>query len=418
MMLSAILRTQATNCHLLALSCLAIAAFSVGISTTATSISFMFAFFFALLSGRWWFTFPYIRQHWGLLSFWILFAWYVIGLSFTVSPPAEAWRDLQKMHWLLMTPFFAVLFDEEVWRRRILNAFMAAMVLTLVLSYLKLFKFPLPTVLYKTSANNVFFEHIVQTFFLNIALFIAGYRWLFERSYRFFYLGFAILATLHVFLFNDCLTGFITYAILFTYLLKLRFGYRSLTISAITAIALLGIALSQSPLVKQRLTTLQQQYHAYQVGKTITSVGLRLSMWENAQALLEHAPWYGYGTGGLKAAMQQTLQEKQIARTGLLDYVEYTPMNFLLQFGILGLATFLTVIWLQISACYKLPNPYRVLMLGFLLAYLAGSLINSFFISFCETHWYALMAAVCFSSASIHPQCEKTYAQSAVAHPH
>lgn len=314
------------------------------------------------------------------------------------------------MHWLLMTPCLSVLFTDPRWRRRLQNSFLLAMSLTLILSYAKALGW-LDCLghLNKSfaSGNNVFFEHIVQTFFMDVALFMLGYRVLFESDNTrtklyYFYIIFLCLGVINLFFMEESATGFLAFFILSAYLVYQRFGYKGLIYTGFCLSLLMGLSLSQSQLIKTRMHSVKHEYTQYQSGQTISSLGLRLAMAKTSVDLIKQQPWYGYGTGGIKAAMQKNLSPSQIARTGLIDYVEISPFNFILQFGLLGLLGIIIFLRWQFMGIKILAHQEAILMQGFLLAYLGASLINCFFISFCETHLYALMMAICYGSYGAH----------------
>ncbi len=387
------------------------AAFAVAVSVSATSVLFILAFiaclvFLSCSRHALRSLVQTLNQNRALLGCWVLVAIYLVGTLYSVSDHHERWRDLQKMHWLLMTPILSVLFTDPRWRRRLQNSFLLAMSLTLILSYAKALGWldclgDLPKHL--ASGNNVFFEHIVQTFFMDVALFMVGYRVLFEsnntgKKLYYFYILFLCLGVINLFFMEESATGFLAFVVLMAYLFYQRFSYKGLMYTGLCLSVLMGLSLSQSQLIKTRMHTVKHEYTQYQSGQTISSLGLRLAMAKTSVDLIKQQPWYGYGTGGIKAAMTMKLSPAQIDRTGLIDYVEISPFNFILQFGLLGLLGFsLFLVW-QIQGLKYLPRQEAILMQGFLLAYLASSLINCFFISFCETHLYALMMAMCFGS--------------------
>ena len=399
-------------------------AFAVAISVTATSILFVLSFLMACLyvlfaclsnsTGKANALWQGIKQRRALLACWVLFALYVLGTFYSISDGHERWRDLQKMHWLLMAPILAFLFNEPSWRRRLQNSFLLANTLILILSYAKALGW-LGWVNWLgvdlASGNNVFFEHIVQTFFMDIALFIAGYRLLFEahtlsKKMNYAYLTLLLFGVFNLFFMEESATGFLAFFVLMTYLFYQRFSFKGLLYAGFFLVFLMGLSLSQSTIIKNRLVGVKNDYIQYQSGQSISSLGLRLAMAKTSVDLIKQQTWYGYGTGGIKAAMLTKLSKDQIARTGLMDYVEISPFNFILQFGLLGLMGFIIFLRWQFAGIKCLPRQEALLMQGFLLAYLSASLINCFFISFCETHLYALMMAMCYGAHHAESQAE------------
>src|SRR3990167_3081489 len=92
------------------------------ISVTITTITYIGAFIFLLLSCGWNTCFKKIVENKAALSFWLLGALFVAGTFYSTSTRHLIFQDLQKQHWLFMTPFFIVFIAEEVWRKRMVNA--------------------------------------------------------------------------------------------------------------------------------------------------------------------------------------------------------------------------------------------------------------------------------------------------------
>lgn len=392
--------TVRKRCELLALIMLVICAFMIPVSVSATTITYLLAWILVLISGDWPTRWHRIKTNPAAISFWILFCLFLIGLINTSSTWAQAATDLHKRHWLMITPFFMMIINDDCWRRRVLNAFLWSMVFTLFLVLLKYAGFDIIGILLNKHRpeGNIFFEHIVQNFFLSIAAFVFGYRALFHETLRPLNGILFLLMTCCVLFLSASRTGYVAMVLLIAYLALLKFRAKGLLIGALSGVLLLTAAWFGSITFRNSIKNIPEQYQRYQHGDTMTSVGQRVGMWENALTLIRQRPLLGYGTGGIRDAMQQHLSQQEINRSGLANYVESSPVNFLLQFGIIGFCVFLLMIGLQIYTSLRIVGEYRHLMQGFLLAFLAGSLFNSFFVSFCEAHLYSLFAAVCFGN--------------------
>jgi len=384
----------------LALFTLIACSFVIPISVTATTITFLLAWVLILISGQWRERWQRIKNNPAALSYWVLFALFVIGLIYTVSPGHLAFKDLQKRHWLLIAPFFMMIIKDDHWRERIVNAFLIAMIFTLVLSYLKWAGFDFYLMLFHKTLPGVgvFFEHIVQSFFLCIAAFIFGYRFFYRTRWRWIYLTLFILIAINILFLSHGRTGYLQILLLLAFLSFIRFSWKGVLGAFLLSMILLGTAFSIPGSFRTRILNIGKQYQNYHQGKTKTAIGQRIGMWEDAMILIKKHPWTGYGTGGIHTAMQENLSIKQINKTGPIDYVEYSYLNFLLQFGVFGLIIFLGVVATQIVISFRLPREYKYMMQAFLIAYLTGSLFNSFFVSYCEVHLYAIFSALCFST--------------------
>jgi O-antigen ligase len=402
--------SYALRCEWLALWLITLCAFFIPITVALTTITYLCAWFLILISGNWKQRFQQVLKNPVAISFWILFGLFLLGLTYSASPWYYALKDLHKRHWLLITPFFMMLPIDDHWRNRIINAFLCAMLVTLFFSYLKCF-FGVDlylTFVHKTlSFSNVFFEHLVQNFFMSIAAFICGYRFFNRSTRRWIYFTLFVAMLVNVLFLNDGRTGHIVFLLLLMYLAYTRFGWRGIIISGICSVILFSSAYVFSSHLRSSVTTAISEYHMYHQGNTITSIGQRVGMLHNARTLIKKHPWIGYGTGGIRIPMQQNLTPNEINLTRPLDYVENSMLNFWLEFGIFGLIIFLVVIGWQVKLSFSLPGAYKHIMQAFLLAYIAGSMVNSFFVSFCETHLYSLLTVACFSALVRIPQLKE-----------
>lgn len=384
----------------LALTMLVVCSFVVPISVTATTITFLLAWVLILASGNWRARLQKIIHNPAALSFWVLFALFLVGLIYTISPQHLAFKDLQKRHWLLIAPFFMMVINNDRWRERMINAFLIIMVITLFLSYLKWMKLDLVNYIIhkKLSGVGVFFEHIVQYFFMSVAAFIFGYRFFYRPKWRWVNLSVLILMAINLAFLSQGRTGYIQFGLLLVFLCFIRFGWKGILSAFAISVLLFGAAFTLSNGVAKRIRAIPAEYQHYDNANAMTPIGIRISMWHDAMLLIKKRPWFGYGTGNISTAMKQNLPPAMIKLTGPIDYVEYSYLNFMLEFGVFGLFTFLGVIITQIIISFRLPTEYKYTMQAFLIAYLAGSLANSFFVSFCEVHLYAIFSAVCFSA--------------------
>ena len=378
----------------LALLTLVICSFVIPISVTATTITFLLAWVLILVSGNWRQRLQKIKHNPAAISFWVLFALFLIGLIYTISPHHLAFKDLQKRHWLLIAPFFMMVINDDCWRKRIINAFLIIMVITLFLSYLKWMGLDIVSFIThkKLSGIGVFFEHIVQYFFMSVAAFIFGYRFFYHAKWRWINLAIFILMAINLAFLSQGRTGYIQFGLLLSFLCFIRFGWKGVLTAVTLSILLFGAAFTLSDGVSKRIRAIPTEYQHYNKNNAMTPIGIRISMWHDAVLLIKKRPWFGYGTGNISTAMKQNLPPAMINLTGSIDYVEYSYLNFMLEFGVFGLFIFLGVIITQIIMTFRLPTEYKYTMQAFLIAYLAGSLANSFFVSFCEVHLYAIFS--------------------------
>ena len=392
--------TQLNEC--LSQSLLTVCFFASSVSVSLTSISYLGAFLFLLLAGHWRERWQRIKTNPAALTFLVLTAVSIIGVFYSSSTHRYIIRALNAQHWLWMTPLFMALLIDENWRRRMINAFLAATILTIFITFLRLFIHVswlahLPYTSYRIS-DSVFSNHIIQSFALSLSAFICGYRALFEKKYRLFYAILFFLSGVIVFYISNGRTGYGIFSLLVCYLALIRFGWRGFTGAAVSIVLILGLAYWKSSHFQTRINEIYEHTAHYSELTKTTSVGQRIEMMSIAKQMIEKRPWLGYGTGGIRTQLPLVVSAKDRVWNPSIDHVESIYLNYWLDYGIVGLLIFLAMIIVQIKMTYRLPHFYRSLMQATLIAILFGGFFNGFLSSFPFSHFYSLFCALCFSS--------------------
>lgn len=388
----------------LALALLVFCFFITPISVTLTTIfyllAFLFTLLFLLLSNTWQERWNALKHNHAVLSFWVLFLLFLIGIIYTTSTWHLAWHDLQKRHWMLITPFFMMMITDTRWRNYMLNAFLLAMVITLLLSYLKWFHVSDFRILHTTPIHGagVFNYHIAQNFAMSIAAFVFAHRALFEKNRRFMNWSLFILMAINIVLMSKGRTGYVIFFLLVMYLAWIRFGWKGFITACIASILFIDTAFFISNNFHERMQAAFMNYQHYHQTMQSNDIAERLQMWDVAKKMIGARPWFGYGTGGIQTAMQKMIPENEHTFIPKINYVESIYLNFLLEFGVFGFVVLIVMLAIQIRATFQLPPNERHLMQAVLIAVLFGGLFNSFFVSFTVVHLYALFSALFFSA--------------------
>src|SRR3990167_237839 len=393
------------RCEWIALLLLTACFFVSAVSVTLTTITYLSAFLFVLLSGDWHAKWGRIKNNKAAMSFWILGLLFIVGVFYSTSTKQLIWQDLHKNHWLFITPFLMMIITQESWRQRMINAFLWVMCITVCLSYIKWMSpvymthvLRLPKVHADHSIFSVFVNHIVQSFAMNLAAFICGYRFLYGKPWRIFYALMFVVMAINIIFMSDGRTGYGIFFLLLLYLSLIRFGWKGVVIAAFSSAILISIAFFTSIGFHSRTKAVYQHYQHYDQLHHKTSVGQRIEMVDIAKRMIHERPWFGYGTGGIRTALPLVVPEKYRLFNPSIDYVESIYLNFLLEFGVVGFVVLLIVLAMQIKVSFQLPQPHRALMQAVLLAILFGGVFNAFLVSFAIAHIYALFSAVCYSA--------------------
>lgn len=375
--------------------------FSSAVSVSGTTVLYLGAFACALIACDYKTLLQKIRDNSAAMSFWLLFALFLVGAIYSTSSAHFVFFDIQKRHWLLATPFLMLAIQEDRWRRYMINAFLIAMTVTVALAYLHYF-FNINLTGIKTNFNlrsdGVFSTHIVQSFMMSMAAFICAYRAIFQKQFRIIYTVIALLMTIDIIFLSDGRTGYILFFVLALYLGVLRFGWRGAVLTLFSVAILFSAAYFLSSNFHDRINRFYAHASQPVSASRVNAVAIRIEMYHIAKKMIKARPWFGYGTGGVRTALPTVVPENERVLNPSIDFVESVYLNFLLEFGVIGLIVLLTALIMQIKQSFLLAPEYRAYIHAMLLCIFVGGVINKFFLSFPITHLYSLFAAVCFGA--------------------
>jgi O-antigen ligase len=146
-----------------------------------------------------------------------------------------------------------------------------------------------------------------------------------------------------------------------------------------------------SPLVLERFERGLVELRGARQSQELTSMGVRVVIWENTRKLIADAPLFGHGTGSYAVQYPRYASGSGWQATPSADpHNQY--LYFLAETGVLGLAVFCW--WLLAAARQPVTGPFRVAGLALLLAWCVTSLFSSHFKTFNEGHMIALFLGV------------------------
>lgn len=154
-------------------------------------------------------------------------------------------------------------------------------------------------------------------------------------------------------------------------------------------VALLGaLILGLSPVVQQRFMAGVSDLTNYHQGNVMTSLGIRLVLWEGALEMAVEHPVLGVGTGGYRAEILRLQEESEIPRIPGLSENVIEPHNsylaYLAEFGIVGLVILLWFLYaLSRESWLARSTPEGWLRLSLLSTFLIGSLFDAFIWIWC-----------------------------------
>lgn len=368
-------------------------AFVIPLSTALMNIFFIATVALSILAGNWKDKAKIIAFNRFALLFLVFFGLFVIGLIYTTAPLKDGVAMLIKYNKFLLGAFFIPLFVEERWRKYAINAFIVAVMIMLIGSYLKLFGI-IHYQLAKYGNVSIFKNHIAGNFLLAFTAYLLLHK--ITKSNKYWWLATLLfLLTVYNALFlNTGRTGYFILGSLIALFLWQKFSWKGLLIAVIAIFILGGSAFLFSKSFHERAITTITNIHHYQPEKSMTSVGLRMTFAKNSIHLIKQHPIIGTGTGSF------TTEYAKIKPTP--EVLTHNPHNQYLdigvQFGIIGMLILLFMFYRQWRDSKYLPQDMRYLAEAVVLAVVLGGLANSWLMDSTEGHLYVYFISVAFAA--------------------
>jgi O-antigen ligase len=329
----------------------------------------------------------------------------LIGASYSQAPADEIVRSLKKYARLLYAPIAIAVLVDERWRRRALLAWMASMLLTLVLSYVHaVWAFPLARATRELQVGDhyIFKHHITQNVMMSVfavAAFAEAWRLrsLADGRWRIYaWMLIALAATANILFFVLGRAGYATLLVnLLVVALVAFIAARDvrLTMIAGAVIAATIAAASMSDSLQQRFYAVLSEAESSHEHGISTSTGQRLEYASKSVDLIEARPILGWGTGSYAKEYCRIAKSAEWCRLGA-----YNPHNqflfFTVQFGLLGLVALLA--WMTTAGLTMRRLPICEQLVGFslLATLMVHSLVDSPLFIVTEGTWYPLLLGI------------------------
>jgi O-antigen ligase len=323
-----------------------------------------------------------------------LWAALAVGLAWGARDPGDGTQMLGKYADLLLIPIFASLFTHARDRRWALYAYLAAMGVTLVLSY-ALATGALPARFFRADAPYavVFKLWLTQNILMAMGAWLCwllGREAATRRARLLWWIAGALAA------FNMLLvpgrTGLLMLGLMALYAAWTWRGWRALAGLLVLGAAGAATAAFVLPTLTERATEIVTDARAWQPGRqTATSTGQRLEFYRVSLGLIADRPLAGWGTGSFAQAYREAVAGTTLEPTR-------NPHNEYLLLGVqLGAGGVLLLIALWVAlwrVAARLPPLERDLARGLVLAFAAGCLLNSLLLDHTEGLLFAWLAGL------------------------
>lgn len=374
--------------------------FSIPISTALDNVLVAALLLCWVAGGRYREKLAAIRGNVLALAACAFFLLHVAGTAYSLGTQADVLEALDKASTLLVIPLLISLGPGERQRDLALKAFLGALGLTLILSFLiwlelvpgaAFFKgFPYDPVVFKLKIT-----HSVLMAFGAFALALAAREATAAHSRALLSL-FAGLAAFNVLFMVQGRTGQLVMMALLLYFLVSLLRWRGLMAAVAAGLAIGGtVYLTPASSLHQRTLTTINEIQDWRAGKPATLANMRLETWGNSLEIVRRYPLIGAGTGGFAAAYAQQVEgtEMMVAVHSENQYLLTT-----VQLGAVGLAALLALFALHWHLAARLATRTDVaLARGLVLAIAIGCLFNSFLHDHTEALFYAWLSGLLYA---------------------
>jgi O-antigen ligase len=327
-----------------------------------------------------------------------LFLLYAAGSVYSPGSAGEIVQALDKAARLLLIPLLIALAPDGRWRDRAIHALMAAIALTLLLSFLVWFGLmpdaafvkgvPADAVVFKKKAT-----HSVLIAFGAFWCALKAREAADPRARLLWALAVVVGASNVLFMVLGR-TGYFVLTALLLYYLVSNLGRRGALAAAAVALVVGGtVYFTPSSSLHQRTKTTIAEIQDWQAGKPATPLGnMRLESWSNSLEIARQHPLIGVGTGGFAVAYA-----KQVEGTSMIA-IKQPENQYLLtvvQLGGVGLAALLALFAAQWHLASRLATRADAdLTRGLVLAMAVGCMFNSFLLDHTESLLYAWLSGL------------------------
>jgi O-antigen ligase len=329
---------------------------------------------------------------------------YILGATYSRGASEDIWRSLTKAATFLLIPMAAVLLKDAQDIRRAHLAFMAAVGLTILLSYLRWAgMLPDASPLLKDagySVSVVFKYHLTQNLMVAYGSFVfAVYaRVASSRNTRFLLGTCAVLGTINVLVVGDGRTGHVILLVLAVYYGAWCGGKRGVAAAVmIAAVSATAAYLVPGSSLHNRVELAISDFAQWRPGVQGKPSGVteRLEFQRRGMRVFSEHPVFGVGSGGFAAA------DRELALQAGLPPARHPHNEYLLkavELGIFGPLLMLLMFAVQWRQAPRLAEPtHTALARGLVLMYAVGSFGTSMLRDHSEALLFVWMTAVLFS---------------------
>ncbi|OOG46629.1 hypothetical protein B0B52_03085 [Polaromonas sp. A23] len=285
-----------------------------------------------------------------------------------------------------------LIFSDEAPKRRFLIAFLLTSIVGLVMSFLVID--PFLHWRFTLNPDIVFRSNVTQSMIFALGGFLSLWfatqyqEW--ARKMVFYIVALAFF--LNIATLTAGRSGYVVCLVLVVWSFAMWRGFKGVLAGLLAALLIGALAFFASTSVHDRVMKGVNEINTYSTSAEESSLGIRMVLYKTTWTIIQETPLFGTGTGGFKKRFSAIAAEKYSgwqaspAEDPHNQYLFVTVEN-----GLVGLATFLLLLFTLVKYCLKDGSPYGKMAAGCVLAWSATSLFSGHFRTFPEGH---LIAAI------------------------
>jgi len=374
--------------------------FSIPVSTALDGVLLAALLVCWLAGGRYREKWEAVRGNAFALAICAFFLLHVAGSAYTIGSARAALDEIGKAAYMLLAPLLVSLQPGAEWRRRALLALLAAVGLTLLLSFpIWLGVMPDLAFIKGQAVDAVVFKkkigHSVLMAFGAYVLLLTA-REMTGTKARLILCLLAGLAAFNVIFMVWGRTGQVVLMALLAYFVIRSFGWRGVSAAAVLAlIAGAAVYLTPTSALHVRTAMTLDEIRSWQAHGRPNDDNMRLETWANSVELLKQRPLIGTGTGGFTAAYAKQIEGTSMAPA---DQPENQYLLTAVQLGVVGLAALLALFAFQWYLAARLETRFDTdLARGLVILMVVGCMFNSFLRDHSQALFYAWLSGLLYA---------------------
>ncbi len=325
---------------------------------------------------------------WGRTALGLL-AFILIACLWSPAPFLMQLKVVGKYAKLIYLPVIAVGFINPKVRHLAIKSYLAAMLLTCIISMLKA-----NNLLENDDPGEVFYNHIITGFMMAFATYLSAlYAFQYKGWQRGLYTGLVLLMSYQVLFINTGRTGYIVYFILMAFLILQKLTIKKALIGVLVFSSSIAIVYHESPTMYARVHDLLTDLNELKQNNQNTSLGYRIQFHNYARSLWETHPIIGIGTGGFKYSF--TLDNPVPSWGSELTDPHSQYWMTLAEQGLIGLALLLLFLGSLLITSFHVTET-RPIILGILISFSIGCFSDTILCYSTVGYLLVVMGALCF----------------------